>query len=74
MGDIWSVLLLVFGLLVLAVGLVLATGNKPSSGDSPEPSAPPARPGAEGTRVFGPGEISPSAPGEEEAEWPDSRG
>lgn len=62
MGDIWSILLVVLGLLALFAGIRLATGNKPWSADSVDPSSPPAGPGAEGMGVVGPGEISPGVP------------
>ncbi len=62
MGDIWSILLVVLGLLALYAGIKLATGNKPWSDDAIEPTSPPAGPDAEGMGVVGPGEISPGVP------------
>lgn len=68
MGDIWSILLVALGLVVLFVGIKLATGNKPWSDDTTEPTSPPAGPGAEGMGVVGPGDISPGAPEEDSAD------
>lgn len=62
MDDIWSILLVILGLFALFAGIRLATGNKPWSGDSVDPTSPPAGPGAEGMRVLGPGDISPGVP------------
>lgn len=64
MPDIWSILLVVAGIFAIAAGVVLATGNKPWSSDSVEPTSPPADPGAEGMRVTGPGDIAPGDTGE----------
>jgi len=60
--EIWSILLVVAGLLAIGAGVMLATGNKPWSSDSVEPTSPPAGPGAEGMRVAGPGDITPGDP------------
>lgn len=65
MGDIWSILLVVLGLFALIAGIRLATGNKPWSDHSDQPTSPPADPGAEGMRVTGPGEIAPGEPEED---------
>jgi hypothetical protein len=62
MPEIWSILLVVAGLLAIGAGVMLATGNKPWSSDSVEPTSPPADPGAEGMRVAGPGDITPGDP------------
>ena len=70
MGDLWSLLLVVLGVLALVAGVRLATGNKPWSDDSVEPTSPPAGPGAEGMRVPEPGEISPGAPEEDRSDPP----
>lgn len=67
MGDIWSLLLIVLGVLALVAGMWLATGNKPWSSNGREPTSPPAGPDAEGMRVTGPGDISPGAPDEEDS-------
>lgn len=58
MSEIWLILLVVAGLFAVVAGVKLATGNKPWSSDSTEPSSPPAGPGAEGMRVAGPGDIT----------------
>jgi hypothetical protein len=65
MPDIWSILLVVAGLFALVAGVMLATGNKPWSNDSIEPTSPPAGPDAEGMAVTGPGDIGSGAPGGE---------
>lgn len=62
MPDKWSILLGVAGIFALIAGVMLATGNKPWSNDSMEPTSPPAGPGAEGMRVTGPGDIAPGEP------------
>lgn len=62
MPDIWSILLVVAGIFALFAGVMLATGNKPWSNDSMEPTSPPAGPEAEGMRVTGPGDIAPGEP------------
>lgn len=65
MGDIWSILLVVLGLIALFAGIRLATGNKPWSASGADPTSPPAGPGAEGMGVVGPGDISPGVPDDE---------
>lgn len=62
MPEIWSILLVVAGLFAIVAGVMLATGNKPWSSDSMEPTSPPAGPGAEGMRVAGPGDITSGDP------------
>lgn len=62
MPEIWSILLVVAGLFAIVAGVVLATGNKPWSSDSKEPTSPPAGPGAEGMRVAAPGDITSGDP------------
>lgn len=66
MGDIWSILLVLLGLFAVVAGIWLARGNKPWSNDTPDPTSPPAGPGAEGMGVTGPGDISPGAPNDED--------
>lgn len=65
MGDIWSILLVVLGVAAIVVGVRMATGNKPWSDDTTEPTSPPADPGAEGMRVAERGEIAPGPPDDE---------
>lgn len=62
MPVIWSILLIAAGVFAIVAGVMLATGNKPWSNDSMEPTSPPADPGAEGMNVSGPGDISPGEP------------
>jgi hypothetical protein len=62
MPEIWSILLVVAGLFAIVAGVMLATGNKPWSYDSVEPTSPPAGPDAEGMRVTGPGDITSGDP------------
>lgn len=64
MPEIWSILLVLGGLFAIVAGVTLATGNKPWSSDSIEPTSPPAGPGAEGMRVTGPGDITSGVPGQ----------
>lgn len=64
MGDIWSILLVALGLFALVAGFRLATGNKPWSDETAEPTSPPAGPGAEGMRVTDAGDIAPGEPDE----------
>ena len=64
MPDIWSILLVGAGLFAIVAVAILATGNKPWSSDSVEPTSPPGDAGAEGMRVFGPGDIAPGDPGQ----------
>lgn len=68
MGDIWSILLVLLGVAAIVAGIRLATGNKPWSDDTAEPTSPPADAGAEGMRVAERGEIAPGEPDEDEPE------
>lgn len=73
MGDIWSILLVILGIFAIVAGIRLATGNKPWSDENPEPTSPPAGPGAEGMYTPEPGEIAPGAPADD-PDSPSSRG
>lgn len=74
MGDIWSILLVILGVFAIVAGVRLATGNKPWSDESRQPSTPPADPGAEGMYIPEAGEVSPGAPADDEPDSPTPRG